>query len=170
MSENVQILTAISMLLFMLIIIFLFIFSILNNRKINKMIKKYHLFMKDVSGDNLDAVMETCINNIEMLKTKSKEFESKLNNIERNVLQCIQKIGIIRYTAFENVGSDLSFAIALLDSYDTGVLINGVYSRDNSSVYAKAVVNGSSKYVLSAEEIQALEIAKKSYRERPYTA
>jgi hypothetical protein len=155
------------------ITIFAFIFSISNNIKLKKLINKYNLFMTGVTGESIENTLENCIQNINIFKTKNKEFENKLNNIERNVLQCVQIVGIVRYSAFENVfvdtGSDLSFAIALLDSYDTGVLLNGIYSREDSAVYAKAITNGSSKHTLSAEEIQALEIAKKSYRERPYT-
>ena len=83
-------------------------------------------------------------------------------------MQCVQKVVVVRYNAFDNVGSDLSFTIALLDSSDNGVVINGVYARDSSSTYAKPIVSGKSKYVLSAEEMQALDIAKKTNGERVY--
>ena len=72
---------------------------------------------------------------------------------------CIQKIGIVRYNAFKDTGSDLSFALALLDSKDNGVVLNGIYSREMSNIYAKPVEKGVSKYVLSDEEKQAIEKA-----------
>jgi hypothetical protein len=66
------------------------------------------------------------------------------------------------------VGSNLSFAIAMLDSNDNGFIINGVYTRDSSTTYAKPVISGKAKYTLSAEEMQALDLAKRNYNERKY--
>jgi len=60
------------------------------------------------------------------------------------------------------VGSNLSFAIALLDGNDNGIVLNGIYSRESTTTYAKSIINGQSKYALSAEEIQAIDIARKS--------
>ena len=99
---------------------------------------------------------------------KNEIMEQKLNKLEGDLRLCVQKVGVVRYNAFDNVGSDLSFAITLLDSNDNGVIINGVYSRESSTTYAKPVVAGQSKYTLSAEELQSLELAKKNHREREY--
>ena len=93
----------------------------------------------------------------------SKEIErlkSKTDSLQKNVEKCFQKIGIVRYNAFSETGGSLSFALALLDFENSGFVINGVYSRDNTTTtYAKPVVNGKSKYTLVKEEEEALEIA-----------
>ena len=69
-------------------------------------------------------------------------------------------VGYLRYNAFSETGGSLSFALALLDFENSGFVINGVYSRDNTTTtYAKPVVNGKSKYTLVKEEEEALEIA-----------
>ena len=73
---------------------------------------------------------------------------------------CIQKVGIVRYSAYRDTGSDLSFTMALMDSEDNGVVVNGLYSRESSSIFAKPLVKGETKYNLSAEEIQAIGLAK----------
>jgi len=78
---------------------------------------------------------------------------------------CIQKIGIVRFNAFKDVGSDLSFALALLDEKNDGVVLNGIYSRDVSNIYAKPVKNGTSTYTLSNEEEQAISKAVKLEKE-----
>lgn len=151
------------------LVLILFIINAANASKIKKLKAKYNKFMSGISDRNLEELINSCIENSNEVIGKNREIEKHINDIERTLMQCLQKIGIIRYNAFENMGSDLCFAIALLDSNDNGVVINGIYSRESSSTYAKPIIGGKSKYPLSAEEIQAVEIAKKSYRERVYT-
>ena len=72
---------------------------------------------------------------------------------------CIQKIGLVRYNAFKDTGSDLSFTLALLDNKNTGIVLNGIYSRETSNIYSKPVEKGTSTYTLSDEEKQAIQKA-----------
>ncbi len=74
---------------------------------------------------------------------------------------CVQKVGVVRFRAFEDTGSDLSFAVALLDSDDNGVVLSSLFGRTESRVYAKPVEHGASSYLLSTEENEALSKAKK---------
>jgi hypothetical protein len=141
---------------------------IVNIKKTNRLKIKYKKFMSGLSDRNIEELLETCLNTTNSVSGKNKEIELQINNIERKLLQCIQKVGIVRFNAFDNVGSDLSFSVALLDNNDTGVVISGIYARESSSTYAKPVVSGKSKYTLSAEEIQAIDIAKKTNVERSY--
>jgi hypothetical protein len=122
--------------------------------------------MNGFGDKNIEELLETCIDKVTQVGIKNREIENQINSIERTLIQCVQKIGIVRYNAFENVGSDLSFSIALLDNKDDGIILSGIYSRDSSSTYAKPVIAGKSRYTLSAEEIQALETAKKNIREK----
>ena len=90
-------------------------------------------------------------------------------NLDDDLTKCIQKVGIVRYSAFKDTGSDLSFAVALLDEKNSGVVFNGIYSREMSNIYAKPVENGNSSYTLSEEESEAIRKAINSrnvYRER----
>ena len=70
-------------------------------------------------------------------------------------------MGIVRYSAFQDTGSDLSFSLALLDEKNNGIVMNGIYSREMSNIYAKPVEAGKSSYTLSEEEQQAIEKAMK---------
>ena len=81
---------------------------------------------------------------------------------------CIQKVAVVRYNAFHNVGSDQSFSVALLDNEDNGVVISGIFGRDSSTAYAKPVKYGSSDYVLTEEEEDAIGIARKRYADMSY--
>ena len=68
---------------------------------------------------------------------------------------------MVRYNAYKDTGSDLSFALAILNDNNTGIVLNGIYGRDTSNIYAKPVVNGNSEYALSKEEKEAIERAMK---------
>ena len=85
-----------------------------------------------------------------------------MKSVNEKLNYCIQKVGIVRYKAIANTGADLSFAIALLDHQNDGIVLNGIYSRDGSYTYAKPIRNGKSTYNLSDEEIEAIEQALKS--------
>jgi hypothetical protein len=71
------------------------------------------------------------------------------------------KVGIHRYNAFSDAGSDLSFTLALLDDYHDGVLVTGIHSREQTYLYAKPITNGESKYTLSPEEKVAINLTVK---------
>lgn len=142
---------------------------IINIKKTNRIRSKYNRFMNGLSDRNIEELLEKCLESVNNVNAKNRDIELKINEIERTLLQCVQKVGIVRFNAFDNVGSDLSFSIALLDNNDTGLVISGIYARDSSSTYAKPVSSGKSKYTLSAEEIQAIDIAKKTNVERNYT-
>jgi hypothetical protein len=68
---------------------------------------------------------------------------------------------IVRFNAFEDTGSDLSFAVALLDADYNGVVLSSIFGRNESRTYAKPVVAGQSSYFLTNEEKEALDMARK---------
>lgn len=152
-----------------LIILILFIMNLSNKSKIKKLKTKYIKFMNGLSGVNIEAVLDDCLEKVNGIIDKNKEIELQINSIERNMYYCVQKVGVVRYNAFDNVGSDLSFSIALMDNNDDGLVISSLYSRDSSSTYAKPVLNSKSRYALSAEEIKAIDVAKKTRIASKYT-
>jgi len=168
MGIEPRLLLAAALINFLLFVVLLVI-SISNGVKLKKLKSKYEKFMGGEEDLDMEELLERCIERVNKVSAKSREIENKINNIERVLLHCVQKVGLVRYNAFENVGSDLSFSIALLDDNDNGVVISGLYSRDSSFTYAKPIVDGKSKYALSAEELQAIDIAKRTYSERLYT-
>lgn len=151
------------------LIFIIFVMNISNRSKIKKLRKKYNRFMNGLSDVNIEEVLEDCLYKTNGMIEKSKQIEFQLNEIERGMYYCLQKFSVVRYNAFDNVGSDLSFSIALLNNNDDGVVISSLYSRDNSYTYGKPVVGGKSKYALSAEEIKAIDMAKKAHYSSKYT-
>lgn len=152
-TENyLLILTGIIIILFVLLIILL-----VNNIKTKK---QYKRFIKKLgNGKNIEEDLTKFMNKVEMVQEQNKEIISYCNNIEKDISKCIQKVGIVRYSAFRDTGSDLSFAVALLDNNNDGIVFNGIYSREMSNIYAKPVKQGNSSYTLSEEETEAISRA-----------
>jgi len=98
-------------------------------------------------------------------KDLEKNFEKlseELENLKKESQFSIQKIGLVRFNPFKEIGGDQSFSVALLDSNDSGIVITSLYTREGNRVYGKPIEKGLSKYLLSEEENQVLEIAKKN--------
>ena len=122
--------------------------------------KKYKTFINKLGdGNNIEEDLENYMYRVERVEKQNAEIRGLINTIDTNMENCIQKIGIVRYNAFKDTGSDLSFALAMLDEKNNGVVLNGIYSREMSNIYAKPVENGKSTYTISEEEQQAIQKA-----------
>ena len=152
-----------------LLIIILFLMNLTNRSKIKNLKNKYNKFMNGLSGASMENVLDDCIDKVNRVVEKNKEIEYQLNTVERSMYYCVQKVGVIRYNAFDNVGSDLSFSIAILNNNDDGLVLSSLYARDSSSTYAKPITGGKSKYALSVEELKAIDTAKKAHVSNKYT-
>ncbi len=131
--------------------------------KTAKLQKRYEGFMKKIgNGKNIEEDLENYIYRVEKVEGQNAQLANHINTINSELVNCIQKIGMVRYNAFKDTGSDLSFALALLDQNNNGVVLNGIYSREMSNIYAKPVENGVSAYTLSEEETQAIQKATQS--------
>lgn len=125
-----------------------------------KLKNKYNKFMKKIgNGKNIEQDLENYMYRVERVERQNAEIISYCKNLDDEVAKCIQKVGMVRYSAFKDTGSDLSFAVAMLDENNDGVVFNGIYSREMSNIYAKPVKNGVSEYTLSEEEKEAIRRA-----------
>lgn len=131
-----------------------------------KRLKKYeqaHISIQTfMSGKNLDQLLENNLKNVKEIGSQVEMQNVRLTKAEEKLRQSVDRAELVRFNAFENMGSDLSFALALLNQDGNGVVISSINSREESRVYAKPIEGGTSTYHLSAEEIQALEKAKKT--------
>jgi hypothetical protein len=89
-------------------------------------------------------------------------IEKELSRLEEEGLGHVQKVGLVRFNPFREIGGDHSFSLAILDGKENGVVITGLHTRERTRVYAKAIKKGKCKLELSAEEKKALEEAQKS--------
>lgn len=145
------------LLLMLGFILVLMILYISNAMKLNRLRKSYSIFMKKLgNGSNIDEMLRGYINGVEKVANKNEEIVSYCKKLDENIANCTQKIGMVRYNAYKDTGSDLSFTLAMLNQHNDGIVLNGIYARDTSNIYAKPIKNGQSKYVLSNEEKEAI--------------
>ena len=142
-----------------IITLLLFIITIVLLSSVKKLEKKYKKMMRGDNNKNLEQALNVNLDNIEKALAKSQQAIDECKNISEELKGCVNKVAIMRYKAFEDVGSDLSFSIAILDSYNDGVIITGIYSRHDSTTYAKPIDKGISRYDLSEEELHVLNEA-----------
>lgn len=133
---------------------------IVNIIKISKLKNKYNNFMRKFSkNSSIEEDLIKYVDDVNNLKDETTKILNYCKNLDEEIDNCIQKVGIVRYSAFKDTGSDLSFAVAMLDENNDGVVFNGIYSREMSNIYAKPVKNGVSEYTLSEEEKEAIRRA-----------
>jgi sugar-specific transcriptional regulator TrmB len=150
--------TIIILVLLGLLIILIFL-QILNKIELNRMEKRYKKLMKGSTGKNIEEMIIDYTNRVDNSLEVVKHMEETYSDIENRLNKCIQKYSIVRYRAFDDVGSDLSFSIALLDNKNSGVVVTGIYGRNECTTFAKPIENGISKYDLSDEEKLAIKNA-----------
>ena len=144
----------------LIINVMLLILYILNCMKLSKLRKNYATFMTKLGkGENINEMLEGYVKNVDEIKAENKEIIEYCQKLDDKSNDYLKKMGMVRYNAYKDTGSNLSFALAILDNENNGFVLNGIYARDNSNIYAKPVVNGKSEYVLSNEEEEAIRKA-----------
>lgn len=163
---NIKILEANSIYIIIGLSIFcllLLILCIISLAKLSKLNKRFNRFMQPKSEKhNVEAMLIDYLEQVKQMSSRHEEIMNSINDIYSRVKLCTQKVGIIRYNPFDDVGGDLSFAVAVLDENDNGIVLNSIYSREGCYVYGKPIDNGKcDKYKLSKEEEEALKEARK---------
>jgi hypothetical protein len=131
-------------------VIILFFIVIIQSKSINRLENKYRKFMRGVDNKNIEELITMYLDKID----KAAEQTEHMNELYKSL-----KVSIVRYRAFEDVGSDLSYSIAFLDNKNDGIILTGIYGRNESTTYAKPIDKGLSRYELSEEENYVLKDA-----------
>lgn len=151
--------TAFIIIALVIIMALLFIIVIFLMGSISKLKKRYRRIVRGTKNRNLEELINSKLDAIDLAIKNSDEALNKCEVIMEEMKGCVNKIAIMRYKAFPDIGSDLSFSVAILDSHNDGVLITGIYSRQDSTTYAKPIDKGISRYQLSEEETYVLNEA-----------
>ncbi len=135
------------------------LYGVILHIKLSSLTKKYKFFMNGEDGASLERKLSVEIKEIrdatEGLENLFQE-QHRIKTVQNNT---IQKIGFVKYNAFENIGNDLSFALTLLDGNNNGVCISSIYGRSESRIFSKPIVRGKSVASLSQEELESLNVA-----------
>ena len=139
-----------------IIILILLVINITNICSINKLKKKYNKFMTGKNAKGLENEIIALFEDNKFIKSSIDKNKKDIRTLYKNMESTFQKIGIIKYDAFNQMGGKLSFCLALLDENNNGFILNSVHSAEGCYSYTKEIINGESSISLGEEEKQAL--------------
>lgn len=125
--------------------------------------KRSKRILRDGAGQDITEAIVNYYKKCTEIVDDYKNAEERLKKLEAESRACAKKVGAIRYNAFGGNNSNLSFAAAILDENDTGFVLNGVYSRQQTTTYLKPLNRGKSLFELSEEEEEAIRTAQLNY-------
>ena len=121
--------------------------------------KKIKLFLKGKKVKDLEEVLSEQIKRMENIEDDIKDINKWNEKLQGVCDISITRVGVVRFNPFKDTGGDQSFAIALLDSENNGIVFSSLYSREGTRVYAKPITGADSTYNLSDEEKEAIKKA-----------
>ena len=144
------------------LVLILFIVTIVNVVQMSKLKKKYKKFMSGKDAKTLEDVLKERLDEIDGLVASNKANKKNIEDIFATLRFTFQKLGLVKYDAFNEMGGKLSFSLAMLNERNDGYIINAMHSREGCYTYIKEIIDGNSIIALSGEEKEALEMAMKS--------
>ena len=122
---------------------------------------KYQIFMRGKDGKSLEKGFLEQFKTVEQLERAVKQNARDVDTIYKRMKTHYQKIGIVRYDAFQEMGGNLSFVLTMLDENNNGWVFNAMHSREGCYTYIKEIVKGESYMELGEEERESLKKAMK---------
>jgi len=121
--------------------------------------KRYRKMMTGVDGANLERLLIGHIDEVKQVVEENRRIDAENQRISALLQKALTRVGVVRFRAFDDMGSDLSYAVALLDAENNGVILSSIFGREDSRSYVKPIQAGQSSYTLTEEEQQALHQA-----------
>lgn len=112
--------------------------------------------VKGAEGENLKKVLDKILSTQDQNSQTLTQVKKEIVRLEEEGKFHVQKVGLIRFNPFSEIGGDHSFSIALLDGKLSGVIMTGLHTRERTRIYLKEIKNGKSLVELSEEEKKAL--------------
>ena len=148
------------LVLVLLIMQVVFIGIVINlQMKHKRMQEKYQIFMRGKDGKSLEKGFLEQFKTVEKLERAVKQNTRDIDTIYKRMKTHYQKIGIVRYDAFQEMGGNLSFVLTMLDENNNGWVFNAMHSREGCYTYIKEIIKGESYMELGEEERESLKKA-----------
>lgn len=123
-------------------------------------LRHYRQLVNVTGRDKLDGVLDVLLQREKNNEQSITALREQIDRLEKESQTHVQKIGFVRFNPFDRVGGEQSFALALLNNKNTGIVMNFLYTRDGVRIYAKRVIEGKGQeYDLSTEEKEAIKKA-----------
>ncbi len=146
-------------LILLVFIVVLFVIIILQMKKLNRLQKRISKFMTGKDAKSLEKDIVGLYEDNKFLKINVDKNKKDIRTLYKNMEHAFQKIGLVKYDAFQQMGGKLSFSLALLDENNNGFILNSVHSTEGCYTYTKEIKNGECAISLGEEEQQALDMA-----------
>ena len=147
------------------VLLIVLVYMIKISMKMSRFIKKYKMFMRGMDGASLERAFAARFNQMDLLEENSRNHMEEIRKIKEVQNITLNKVAIVKYDAFKEMGGKLSFALAMLDKENNGFVMNAIQSSDGCYTYVKEIVKGESYVVLGEEEKEALRQAVNSHNE-----
>lgn len=134
----------------------LLIWLLFTRRGQRALARRFQEQIETKEAQDWEGVLADYLEEIRATTERAKELADRAEEVGRRLERTIQRVGVVRFNAFPDVGGDQSFAIALLDNYGDGVVVSSLQGRTENRVYAKPLKRWDSTYALSEEEKQAI--------------
>lgn len=141
------------------ITLILLVITIILVVKVASLTRKYRNFMKGSDGTTLEDTIFTRFKEIDLLKSEAKYISEKLTIACDTLLTAYQKVGIVKYDAFKEMGGKLSFSLCMLDDENNGFVLTSMHTREGCYTYIKEIIKGEAYVILASEERKALDEA-----------
>jgi len=125
-------------------------------------LRKYKKMARLLKGGTVEEYVTNLEKQFQLQQQAINQINAEIAAVQARISQFPQHWHLVRYNAFENIGSDLSFSLALLNDRADGFVLTGIFGREDTRVYAKPVSGGKSQYNLSDEELLAIKTATES--------
>lgn len=141
------------------IMVFVLLYMVRVSMKLTRFLKRYRIFMKGKDAASLEKAFAQKFIQVDKMEEMEKVHANEIRRLKEIQGRTANKIGIVKYDAFPDVGGRLSFALAMLDESNSGFVLNAIHGREGCYTYVKEIVKGESYIVLGQEEKEALRQA-----------
>jgi hypothetical protein len=156
-STNTILITAAVCLFLALLGLIFVIVTIVKIRKIQNNLK---VLFAGKEAKDLESIILAHTREIIAIDKDIQELFEISNVIHALAQKSVHKTAVIRFNPFKDIGGDQSFALALLDGKNSGLVISSLHTREGTRIYSKPILKGASeKYTLTEEEKQAIKAA-----------
>jgi len=120
---------------------------------------RWHSLLAEAEGRSLEHLLRDHLQERVVMEERLEDARERINVLEAKMRSAKRYAGLVRYDAFDDVGGEQSFAVALYDEEGNGALVTSQVGRSDCRVYGKQLVDGRSERKLSSEEERAIEVA-----------
>jgi hypothetical protein len=127
------------------LVLVVFVWLVITNKRINTL-------TRGNSNDNLETIIKDNNKLISDVLSEQESLHTKITDLRSRLRTAVQKVKVLRFNPFKEMGGNQSFSMAILDEDDNGIVVSSLYARDSVNIFAKPIKNGTSEHKLTEEE------------------